>query len=332
MIQRFLILLLIGLACCKTKTDVVLPPVKLVVDVVDTNNKPLTISVPVYLFNDSNKYHAASDYYTGIGAILADSTINSQCTFEGIPTNNAYYVYAHYRNYTTLQGGYYIDYDNSDNFTISQAALNVTPIANTTPQITAKVIMKPVNGLVSFWTPANNSEVLPIEVVVDNNVFGTVNTTFGSEPFYTNNGVINGLVRNGSHKYKATSGNGSGCVWKDSTSIIIKGGENLTIQIPECKVGSITFWSDTSNKAALPIDIIIGISDTIGTITQTFTGAPSCSSSEIAPYSNDAKDSNQQTILYKYQMKSRTTGCYSVGTFTIIAGQCNSIKLPTCEN
>jgi len=319
------ILALAGLACCKAKTDVVLPPVQLLVEVVDTNDKPLNFSVPVYLFNRLNAYAAASAYYTGAGSILMDTTVNSECVFKGIPTASSYFVYAHYKNYAGFQGGYYIDYDNSDNFTIDSAALNINPAVNTTPQISAKVIMKPANGLVSFWTPSN-ADVLPIQVFVDNNLFGTIDTSFGSKtPSYTYHGVLNGLVRKGQHSYYASSNNCSGCVW-GVAPLEIKGGESFTIELPACTTGTVIFWTDASNGSARPIDIIRSDSNiVVATITNATSASPEF-------FATTAKAVDLPNTYY-YTAKSRTNkNCIWTGSYTITAGQCTtpSVYISTC--
>jgi len=330
--QRFFILLLIGLACCKAKTDIVLPPVQLLVEVVDTNNKPLNFSVPVYLFNSLSAYNAASANDTGTGAILMDTTIKSECIFTGIPTTSTYYVYSHYKNYSGFQGGYYITYDNSDNFTIDSAALNINPAINTTPQISAKIIMKPADGLVSFWTPSN-TDVLPIQVFVDNNLFGTINTTFEAQPFYTVPGVLNGLLKKGKHSYYATSNNCSGCLW-EAPPIEIKGGESFTIALPACTTGTVVFWTDASNSSALPIDIIRpsdkSVIATITNITANF-NLNNINSDDFPP---NAKFVDNPTDTVYFKAQSRTdTNCVWEGkgdTYSISSGQCSYVKILPC--
>lgn len=322
--QRFFILLLIGLACCTAKEETVLPPVKLIVNVVDTSNNPLTFNVPVYLFNNLKAFNAASAYYTGTGAMLTDTAVNGQCIFSGIPTTTNYYVYSHYRNYGVLEGGYYIDYDNSDNFSVDQQAFLVTPVAGTTPQVSAKIVMKPVDGLVSFWTLNVNNDALPIQVYVDNNLFGTINTTFNSQPIYTVSGVLNGLVRKGAHTYTATSSNCSGCRWEVNPPLAVEGSQ-ISIEIPACSSGTAIFWTDSTNSDILPIDIIRSDSNiVVATITSANSVVPDFAST-------NAKISDNAGTYY-YTAQSRTNkNCFWTGySYTITAGQCNSVKISTC--
>jgi hypothetical protein len=331
--QRFFILLLIGLACCKAKEDVITPPVELIINVKDTNNNPLTFNVPVYLFDNYQSYINAKTYYTGANALVTDTAVNGQCTFLNLHANKQYYIYAHYKNYSALsgsQGKYYIDYDNSDNSKITSIVLDSS--ANISPKVTGTIVMKPADGLVSFWTQNVNQNDLPIQVFLDNNLFGIIDTTFSGQPFYTASGVLNGLVKAGTHNYYATSNNCSGCTW-ETQPIEIKGGENFSIQLPTCNTGTVIFWTDASNSAALPIDIIRSDSNTvIATIT-------SATSSQPQFYATSAKVVDLPNTYY-YTAVSRTNkNCVWTGSYTITAGQCTisptsptslSGYIPTC--
>jgi len=326
--QRFFILLLIGLACCKTKTNVVTPPIQLDITVLDTNAKPLTFKVPFYLFNNISAYSNASAYYTGTGNIATDTTVNGKCVFTGLASGTTnYYVYAHYKDTTVLKYPYYIDYDNSDNYSISSVFFN-SPSSTSTPTVTGSIIMKPRDGLVGFWTQDINKGTLPIKIIVDNDAFGTgpLNATITTQPSsYRSAGLINGLIKNGTHKYYATSTNGSGCVWEE-TEFIVKGGENFTIQLPPCNSGTLIFWSSDTTQANYPI-VITANGKVRGTLTKPLTAAPDCASAEAS-----VSDAGGTVYIYEAQSLGKPGCVYTSNPITIQSGICVPIQIANCQN
>ncbi len=325
--QRFIVLLLIGLACCKAKENVITPPVKLIINVKDTNNSLLTFPVPVYLFDNSANYLSAVPYYTGANAIATDTTVNGICTFSNLDPTKHYYVYSHYRNYASVpnNGGiYYIDYDNSDNAKVTSIVLD--SVANASPQVTGVIYMKPADALISFWTSNENTDALPIQVIVDNNVYDTIIAPFaGSSPSYGSAGVFTSHIKAGQkHSYYASSANCSGCTW-EATTDSIRGGGFYYYELKPCNTGTVIFWTDPSNSSFLPIDIVASDDSTVlATITTTSSIAPDLSSVDASAKRVD------QAQSYVYGVKSRNGKCRSEVQYIISAGQCQTVQISTC--
>ncbi len=318
------LIILIGLVCCKTQQEVVLPPTRLTVNLLDTNGNPIVTPVNVYLFTNVANYTNSSHYYRGINYLKNDTAVNGLCFFDSLSTGTPYYIYAHYKNYSGLNGGYYIDYDNEDKYVVDSLTKLVNGSSNTTINLT----LSPANGLVSFWTPTANSPSLPITITLDNNLFGSITAPSATTPTYFDKTTVTALAPKGKHTLYAESPNG--CVWTEE--LVVKGGGDYSIELYGCGSvnsnntngnGNVTFWVDSSNAASLPFTISIN-GDTVGILYNTSTFALPCFSAGGLTVSRPLGNYTSLAV-------SETNGCQLENNFTITSGSCTVVKLTSCE-
>lgn len=319
------LVLFICFLSCKSQKEIIAPTTKLSINLLDTNSNLIALPINVYLFTDSGNYKKSSLYYTGINAFKSDTAKTGTCLFDSLNPSNHYYIYAHYRNYSGHTAGYYIDYDNRDSYIVKQ----LSSLANGASNTTTNIIMKPANGLVSFWVPSVNSSSLPLKVYLDNNLLGTVTEASATIPTYYSNSVLTTLAAKGAHTYYAESA--EGCIWQGE--VIVKGGADYSIELYGCGAsssgnsgnGNVVFWADTSALNTLPITIYIN-GDSVGAVTEVFSNKPTCYAAGAVTMPLPASG-----YQYNYLAKSQNGDCIlGENSFTVVSGECSIIHLNSC--
>jgi len=186
-------------------------------------------------------------------------------------------------------------------------------------------IQQPATGKIMIYS---ESSYLPIDIYIDDNKKGTLNSYFNGQPFCSQNGTITVEVSIGKHKIEA-SYNG----YPFTQEVTVKGNDCIPVALEFSKIvpqtGKIIFYSTSS---VVPIDIYVDDS-LIGTISDYYqSGEPRC------------EDKNAATVIYtgsvgkhKYYAKYKGKNRSNVGFVgmsseeTIKGGDCIRIPLDFSE-
>jgi hypothetical protein len=310
---KILIYVGITLSACSTKYNEVEPETELVVTIKNDTGTPLD-KADVYVFDDLTAYNQTAATGAPAGFLATAQTNQGTVTITNLPFDKQLYVYAGYQD-KDLFPGTYITFDNStENFNLKNplARGSVTSL---------EIILKAADGFITFWTQETNSAALPIDVFLGGNPDGTLAQTALSPPGVFESNGLTVRVRKGNINIEGKSS--TGCLWTNQISTAL--GKNITYQLSNCAVGTVAFYTDSSNASKLPISLTLNSNDDIGNITSATTIIPT-----------DCSAVNLSIALrvpgnYTYEAVSPSGSCIWTGTFTVTAYGCTLIPLPTCN-
>ncbi|MDX2189500.1 MAG: hypothetical protein SFY32_06535 [Bacteroidota bacterium] len=311
-----LLILVLGFFGCKPNVvfDEVPTELRLTVRL---KGKPAVGSV-VYIYTDSSsQINSAANFTKGNpidSAIVTDST-KGLVIFKLKP-DVFYYMNVYYKMYDTKYGKNFIYYDNSQSGYEFLWTLNERAITE------ASVDLFPAEGFVNFYASNSPSGTVPIRMSADyKDAKRTINTTITS--------IINSIPANaisvaGANTFKLRYGkyalgyiNKNGCSGVETIEVFADSVINFNLN--KCNSGAVSFW--TSNKAAIPITVVLDINNTIGGISKFFTAEPNPINSSGTLYRNLPDG------IYNYYASSNTINAAWTGTFTISGTSTLGIKL-----
>ncbi|MDX2197282.1 MAG: hypothetical protein NW207_12785 [Cytophagales bacterium] len=319
----FATLIICMINSCKSKIEVIEPPTELEIKVlkkakdnsfVDANGAILAV------FDDSAKYAKASETFTVTGAVAVDTSQKGTCNFTLKPSQK-YYIAAYYVDSVW----YTKPYIYQDNALLGAELLR--PL-NKSAKTFATITMDPAQALVTLYaggTTASNIK-LPIKLRIDNQQLQDLTRTFTTPPAPYDSGTTTLLIRRGRRPINFSDR--FGCSSLRDT--LIEGGKNYIIDANTCNAGRVAFWTVNENTSILPINVVIGINNTIGGISRTLVAnhANPCQTNAILVY---LLEPGEYTYTATNAKASSTGGkCLWTGKFTVVANQCAAIKLDQC--
>ena len=306
--------------CRKKKLESLPPYTKLEIKVKDSNGSLLNgVNVAVFSsFDDFNESILSN--YDFSKALAVGVSIDGKVILDSIPSRLEYWILAYQPN-TTLFPGFTIYYDNSEQ-------TNKIPFRpNDKSEISLSIILKPAEGLVTFWTKSKNAGTNPIRVVSgENTPLNTVIVSIPNQNPPLPNPAHSLKKRKGSYNYYGIAS--SYCAWTGNYTIIP--GAVVPVELLPCTAGSVTFYSSQIDKEFFPIEIMLVQGSKKDTLFSPAVG--SCGQS-----SNNVKTYNLPPGEYSYFAKSlrhpfagpRT--CVWSDRFVITENSCVEINLPACK-
>jgi hypothetical protein len=312
--RKILIVFCFGiLSACSTRYDDVAPDTELVVTVKDESGAILD-SAGVFVFADKSAFDNTALTGVPTGFVGASPVTQGMATIKGLPYGKQLYIYAASVDRVAIPG-HTITIDNAD-------ASNTLKNNLTRGSITyTEVTVTPADGFITFWTTPSNSFAVPIAVFVGNSSVGIVLQTSPSVPIPFQTDGLTVRARRGNVSFEGKSA--AGCIW--TGQVTLAGGEIASHQFVDCVVGSIAFYTDNSNAAAMPISIIINANDQVPNLVSPVTGTPAdCGDLNLSV-------ANRVPGNYTYEAISANGSCAWTDTFTLAANECKLIYLTTCQ-
>jgi hypothetical protein len=292
-------------SCKKKDADPRANYVDITMNILDENNQALS-GAKVYILSSIADYEQSSALYKGVNAIDSTTSQNGQAlvTIEG---KKQYYLYIAYT-------------DNTRKLVLANEGYS--NVINELPKnLNVKVDIKlsPANANFGFWTTDKN--LLPITLKIDEQTF-TLSNSLTTPPIDVNNSsTIAYTVRKGGYSFYAS--NADGCVWTEAISI--KNGEFKPIELTECRMNKIHFYTSSVNAAFLPIKVILNDTEEVGRIEST-KESQACGEAET-----NTLTIKKEAGTFTYVAYSADNKCAWTGFFTVSNGSCSLVKLEECK-
>jgi hypothetical protein len=303
-----------ALLCCTCVTDYesVAPPTELDISV-ENESGTLLSGADVYIYEDASAFDQTVATGTPAGFVSTAKSVNGQAKFGQLKTDVLYYLYVLYKDPVPYPGTY-VTYDNSEEKYSLKNKLTGGSLTS------LRVVLKPVDGFITFWTSPLNSNVLPIDIFYGKTAKGTLNQSFGAQPSLFQPGAVTLRTKKGAIIFEGKSA--AGCLW--NKAINLAGAQSIYYQLEDCGVGTIAFYTDNTNISKFPITLKLNANDAIPNL-----------SSAVSSIPFDCGTSNLSTAFrmpgnYTYEAISSTGNCIWTGSFSLNANDCKLIPLPTC--
>jgi hypothetical protein len=304
---------------CQNHNDPVSLYGTLRIQVVDANGTPLPFT-KVGAFNSdvyANGFLSLFDNYNfaGAGRDTGTTDKNGYVVLDSLTANQSYLIMAHNRQPGTLFSQYYIDYDNYDGDYVLPIQLQGSTVIN------IRIKVAPANAWVVFWTDANNSGILPIEVKATALQLGSISGT-NTSPQIQSPGNYVVTVRKGYQKFYGLF-KPSACVWTVDTNVVAN--TFMFVKFGTCDNKVVSFYaSDSLTSDKFPISVTLGENQVIGTVQSGTSGFTSvCGGSNMI-------SANLSPGNYTYFARSAAGDCYWTGSFTVGSSACQVIRFGNC--
>jgi len=280
---------------------------------IQNDSGTLLDGVDVFIFDNQVAFNQTVSSRTPTGFVKSTRSAKGNAQFDQLADNVLYFIYATYKDLAKIPGTY-ITYDNAEEKFSLKNKLTAGSLSS------LLIVLKPSDGLITFWTDASNSAVLPISIFSGTAPVGSITQPLPSAPAAFSAG--SGTVRAGKGVLTIEGKSGSGCVWVKTLNIIP--GQNTTYQLETCGVGSIAFFTDATNISRLPITLQLNANDALPAMTSVVSaGIPSCGAA------------NTITVFrvpgtYTYQANSVSGNCVWTGSFILAVNSCALVSIATC--
>ncbi len=300
------------LCTCVTDFQSVAPPTSLSITV-QNGSSVLLDGADLYVFDNANSFNQAIGSGSPAGFVSTAKSTNGIALFDQLAPEVLYYIYAVYKD-TAPIAGTYITYDNADEKYSLKNSLSAGSLTS------LRIVLKPADGLITFWTTPSNNPVLPISIFSGSASIGTIAQSFATAPAAFSTGAVTLRARKGTVVMEGKSA--AGCLWTDTFTVT--GGQNVFYKLGDCGVGTIAFYTDNTNATKLPINIKLNANDALSDLTTISSSVPTtCSAPNLVT-------AVRIPGTYTYEAISPSGNCLWTGTFTLGANACNLIALPTC--
>ena len=267
----------------------------------------------VALYYDFAVHQSSYEQYDYTNAYVADVADDGTVTFEDIPAFQEYYISANYQSDQVFAGAT-VNLDNQNQ------SFKIPFIPEGGQTVDAFIKLTPREGVVTFYTNSAIANVQPIKVNIDNIERGVLTSAINNTPDPFTPGAISVLLKTGTYNY-FTVGN-SACAW--TGQIEVTSGINSPILLDKCSFGTVGFYSSSSVPLTSPIDVVIGVNDTVGAVNVPSLGTPTnCSAANLI-----TKELKPGTYTY---FARNSDECAWSGEFEIIDGECKIIELKECR-
>ena len=285
---------------------------EIAVTVQDTFGTPLN-AADVYIYDNVDAFNQTISSGTPAGFVSQAQTANGVATLTKLSPSILYYIYAAFKDFTIYPGTYITSDNSEENFTLKNK-LTIGSLSS------VHIVVKPIEGLITFWTAGTNGAVLPIDLFIGTTQAGTLNTSTSSAPAPFATGALTVRARKGNRTFEGKSA--SGCLW--ANVINLGSAQSVTYQLETCSVGTIAFYTGSSNAAKLPITLKLNANDALSSLSTAVSSVPSnCSAANIV-------NAFRVPGTFTYEAISVSGNCVWTGTFILNANQCLLIPLPTC--
>ncbi len=281
----------------------------------DKNN--LVDGAELLIFDNYNDYLNClnSPNYSFItGALASGVTVNGKVLLDSLPSKRSYYMLAYIAN-TQLLPGFTIYYDNSE-------GTNTVPFKpENSSAIQGTIILRPIEGVLTFWTTYTQVASNSIKVVVGDNQPNnlSINQSFPGRPAPSEPYSVK--MRRGTYKYYGLSS--KYCTWTGEASVVP--GTSSFVELPTCVAGAVSFYSSDNSQSLFPVEITLGL----GIKTDTIFGTSQVGGCNIN--SANVKNMSLPVGKYSYFAKSLKTNCAWSGEINIVDNSCLEIDLKKCR-
>jgi len=318
-------LLCLWLGACQSKTEVIIAPQDLILQVngLDGNPQP---NAKVALFDNETTFYTQNRTFGTSGAVRIGVTDQEGLIkFDSLRSDINYYVLAYTIDSAKFASqGYRIYNDNS------RTGFEFLQKLNKSSTTYASIDLLPSEALVSFYADNFNDQAIPISIFVGSNSVGSVNLTTNtpsanipinpaSNPIQ--NGVITTKIRLGTNPDPARFVNSFDC--NNITRLNVVPGGFTPVNVNRCDAGIVAFWTVQENIDKLPIAITLNSDNVLDSLKTVSRIAPT---SFKSPFTLSR---NLESGDYTYFATAK--GCLWPGRFTITKNQTTFIELPRCE-
>lgn len=282
----------------------------------DDNNNLVT-GATLLIFDNYNDYLNclnSTDYSITSGAVATGITVNGKVLIDSLPSKKDYWMLAYIPN-NQLLPGFSIYYDNSEGTnTVPFKPENSTAIQGT-------IILRPIEGVLTFWTkyPEVTSNTIKVVVGDDQLANLSVNQPFNARPAPSIPYSVK--MRKGTYKYYGLSS--QFCTWTGDVNVV--SGTSSFVELPICEAGAVSFYSSLNSSAVFPIEVTLGL----GIKKDTIFGPSSVGGCGIS--SANVKNINLPLGKYSYFAKSLSSNCAWSGEVNILNNSCLQIDLKKCR-
>jgi hypothetical protein len=269
----------------------------------------LDSTVEYYVFASEGDYQNALRTGNTSNSLFSGVYSNGEIQIAPLTSDKEYFVLVRFYDTHTFPG-YSILYTNEE-------STYRIPIGRNAVLLKGSVQLRAQEGLVTFYTLAQNQGVLPISIRSGGKEIANISnldTTIGSPQTVK--------WKKGDYSVQAISSSGTNCTWQKT--VTVSPGANIQMEYAPCVEGKVLFFTQNPNAASLPIKVYVGINSLIGTITTSST-APTC---DMTGFVNVVLSPGE----YTYYAISDSSQCTWSGKFTLTSGACKTIELDLCHH
>lgn len=313
-----IVVLLSFLSCRKNRIEKLPPFTDLNIKVRDQNGIMLN-GVNVAIFGSQEDFDLSiQNNYDFNNAIGMGVAVDGLLLLDSLPSRNDYWILAYVPN-TTLFPGFTIYFDNSEQ-------TNKIPFRPSDKSIIdLSIVLRPAEGLVTFWSSSNNIANNQARVVSGENIsINTASVTTVNQSAPAPNPTYTLKKRRGSYNYYGLAN--QYCTWTGSYSITP--GTVVNVELAPCLAGSVTIYS-SQNNTLFPIEITLGQGAKKDTIFSASAG--SCGVNNLNVKTFNLPPGNYSYFARSLNSSLGSNTCVWSDRFVIVENNCLQINLPLCR-